>query len=203
MMRFPILLAAFVFASGLHAAEIELGGRYVRMIAKGDTGELDIATSGGFGANVEVFWFDHVSTRLSATFLNPAAILYPDNPPPSDVDLGTLGIDVYAMTARVHLRPQSRFSFYAGGGAALADVGDLDDQFGDSVAIEFDPEIAFVGELGVRYRILPRLTFEFGVTYMPLEAQGNAQTLTDPRVQIPETLAIDPLLLSAGASWRF
>ncbi|HEV7242372.1 MAG TPA: outer membrane beta-barrel protein [Thermoanaerobaculia bacterium] len=188
-----VFLCVLLIALPLHAAEIEAGGSHVIAMAAGDTGTLDVKTSRGFSAHVEVFWSDRVSTRGTATFLNPAAILFPDNPPPTDVDLGTLGLDIYSATARIHFG--NRFSAFAGGGAALVVIGNLDDQFGDAVEIEFDPETTFVAEAGVRYRIHPRVVLEMGVTYMPLELEAPAP--------LPSSIAVDPLIVSAGAAWRF
>ncbi|MGZ5432703.1 MAG: hypothetical protein ACXWH7_07205, partial [Thermoanaerobaculia bacterium] len=111
------VLSVLLLAAPLHAADIEVGVQHVIAIA-GDTGELDVATSRGFGAHLDVFWSDRVSTRVAAVFVNPAAILYPDNPPPGDVDLGTLGLDIYSATARFHIAPRARFSAFAGAGAA-------------------------------------------------------------------------------------
>lgn len=202
MRRAFVFLLFLLSTLPLHAAEIEAGVQHV-IAMTGDTGTLDIKTSRGFSAHVEVFWSDRVSTRASATFLNPAAILFPENPPPTDVDLGTLGLDIYSATARIHTKPRRRFSAFAGGGAALVAIGNLDDQFGDAVEIEFDPEMTFVAEAGLRYRLYPEIVLEVGVTYLPLEAEANILRPNDPRYPLPSTIAVDPLIVSVGAAWRF
>jgi hypothetical protein len=196
------LLLLLLLAVPLQAAEIEAGGQHV-LSRYGDNGELEIETSRGFSAHAEIFWRDALSARVSATFLNPATIFYPDDPPPADVDLGTLGLDLYAVTARWHLAPQARLSAFAGAGGALVVIGNLDDRFGEDVEIEFDPEMAPVVEAGVRYRFRPRIFLEAGVTYVPVEAEGNVIRSSDPRVQVPETIAVDPMMVSVGAAWRF
>ena len=193
-MRRASFLLLFLLAVPLHAAEIEAGGQHVIAIPS-DTGELDIATSRGFGAHVEVFWTDRVSTRAGALFVNPAAILYPDDPPPNDIDLGTLGLDVFSLTARFHIGPNRRVSGFAGGGPALVIVGNLDDQFGDQIEIEFDRETTFVAEAGVRYRVLSHVYFEGVVAYLPLELEGVPP--------VPAKMAVDPVIVSVGAAWRF
>ena len=193
-MRRASIVLLLLLAVPLHAADFEAGGQHVIAMPK-DTGELDIATSRGFGAHAEVFWTGRVSTRVTAVFLNPAAILYPENPPPTDVDLGTLGLDVYSVTRRFHVAPRARFSAFAGAGPALVSVGNLDDQFGDEIEIEFDEETTFVVEAGLRYRVLPRLYFEGAAAYLPLELEGKAP--------LPASIAIDPWIVSVGAAWRF
>jgi len=196
------LLLLLFLAVPLQAAEVEAGGQHV-LSMYGDNGRLEIETSRGFSAHAEIFWREALSTRVSAIFVNPATILYPDDPPPSDVDLGTLGLDIYAVTGRWHLAPQARLSAFAGAGGALVMIGNLDDRFGEDIEIEFDPEIAPVVEAGLRYRFRPRIVLEAGVTYLPVEAEGDVRRSTDPRAQVPETIAVDPLIVSVGAAWRF
>jgi hypothetical protein len=187
-MRRAVLLLALVLAVPLHAADVEAGAQHVMATPRGETGALDIPSSRGFGAHLEVFWSERISTRAAAVFLNPAVHL-------DGTDLGTLGLDVYSATARFHLGPRRGFSAFAGAGAALVQIGNLDDQFGDEIEIEFDTETAFVVEAGVRYRIHPRIVLEAGAAYVPLELEGPAP--------LPPDVAIDPLVISAGAAWRF
>ncbi len=196
------VLCVLLLAAPLHAADIEVGLQHVIAIP-GDTGELNIATGRGFGAHLDVFWSDRVSTRVAAVLVNPAAILYPSDPPPADVDLGTLGLDIYSATARFHVAPRARFSAFAGAGAALVTIGNLDDQFGDAVEIEFDQETALVAEAGVRYRVHPRIVFEASAVYVPLEIEGNVRRATDPRIVVPSPIGLDPVVVSVGAAWRF
>ena len=181
---FVLLLAAPAFA-----ADFEAGIRHVVMNAMGESGELDLPMSRGFAATGEVFWTERLSTQFAASFVNPEAILHPAGAEP--VDLGTLGIDIYSATARWHFTPAARFSAYAGGGAALVMLGNLDDQFGDEVLVEYDNQTTFLGEAGVRYRFRPRLFLDLGVAYMPLSADGEIE------------LNVDPLTVSGGIAWRF
>jgi outer membrane protein W len=187
-MRRVFVLLLLLLAIPLRAADVEAGGAHVIAMPRGETGALDIKTSRGFGAHVDVFWTDRVSTRASAVFLNPAAYL-------NGIDLGTLGLDIYSVSARLHFRPQSRLSAFVGGGAALVSVGNLDDQFDDEIEVEFDPETTFVAEAGLRVRIHPRIVIEASAAYLPLELEAPAP--------LPSTIAVDPLIVSVGAAWRF
>ncbi|HEY0372715.1 MAG TPA: hypothetical protein VGD79_11975 [Thermoanaerobaculia bacterium] len=194
-MRSALVLAILVTLP-LRAVDIEAGVEHVFAMPMGDTGELEIPTSRGFGAHLEIFWSERVSTRASAVFLNPAAILYPDNPPPNDIDLGTLGLDIYSATARFHFARHRGFSGFAGGGVALVEIGNLDDQFDDEIEIEFDPQTTFVVEGGVRYRVHPHIVLEVGAAYLPLE-------LKDAPPPLQPSIGVDPLLISAGVAWHF
>lgn len=203
----PYLLLLPLLAVPLHAAEVEAGGHHVIVAPLGDGGfdggEIDVKLSRGFAASAEVFWSERFSTNLAATFINPETILFPSSPPPNDVDLGTLGLDTYSLTARYHFAPASRFSYYAGGGAAYVLIGNLEDRFGDDLEIEFDPETALVAEAGVRFRFRPRLFVTLNVAYMPLEAEAEVVLDDNTGLALPSTLALDPLTVSVGAAWRF
>jgi outer membrane protein W len=194
------VLFALLLALPVAAADFEIGVRHVVAIPTGDSGDLDLPLSRGFAATGEFFFTPRVSAQASALFVNPEAILFPSAPPPNDVDLGTLGLDVYSATARVHFAPERRLSAFAGGGAALVILGDLDDQFGDEVEAEFDNELTLVVEGGLRYRFRPRVFFDLSASYLPLEAQPK---ITRSAYALPETMGIDPLIVSVGVAWRF
>jgi hypothetical protein len=190
------------------AAELELGIRHLAMAPSGDSafagGELDVVSSRGFAATAEVFWTPRVSTQLAATFFNPAAILLPSNPPPNDLDLGTLGIDIYSLSGRYHWRSARTLSVFAGGGAAIVILGDLEDRFGDDIEMTLARETAFFVEGGVRYRVRPSIVFDAVVSYMPLEATPNfVRNDSNPRVALPPSVDLDPVTVSVGAAWRF
>jgi opacity protein-like surface antigen len=188
MKRIVLILLLALPAFG---ADVEAGIRHIVVFPIGDSGTLDIPMSRGFGATAEVFWSERLSTQFAASFANPEAILRPENAEP--VDLGTLGLDIYSASVHYHFAPQSRLSAYAGAGAALVVVGNLDDQFGDDFEATFDSETTFLGDAGLRYRVLSRVILDLGVTYMPLS----------PRSDQIEGVNVDPLIVTAGASWRF
>ena len=194
MKRIALLL---FLALPLAAADFEAGVRHVVVKTLGDSGELELPLSRGFAATGEVFWSKRVSTMLAASFVNPEAILR------NEVDLGTLGLDVYSLTARWHVAPDARLSGFAGAGPAIVRIGNLDDQFGDVYEADFDNETTLALDGGLRYRLTPRVALELDVLYLPLDAKPIVRKATDPNVQLEETLGIDPLIVSVGASWRF
>lgn len=193
-----VLLVAFPLA----AADFEAGIRHVIAMPTGESGDLDIPMSRGFSATGEVFFTPRVSAQFTALFVNPEAILYPSAPPPDDVDLGTLGLDIYSATARVHFGAARRLSAFAGAGGALVVIGNLDDQFGDEVEAEFDNETTFVVEGGLRYRFRPRIFLELSAAYVPIEGKPKIR-IAHSAYALPDKVGIDPLIVSLGASWRF
>lgn len=197
MMRFLLILLLAVPAFG---ADVEAGVRHLVVFPRGDAGDLDIPMSRGFGATVEVFWSERISTQFAASFMNPEAILFPPDAEP--VDLGTLGLDIYSVTARYHFMPRSRLSAYAGGGAAFVVIGNLDDQFGDAFEATFDSETTFLAEAGLRYRLMPRLFVALDATYLPLTAEPDV-LLNTGQLVLPREMDLGSVIMSAGLSWRF
>lgn len=205
------LLLFLSLAMPLRAADLELGIRHMSMSPRGDStfdgGKLEVVSGRGFGATAEVFWSPRFSTQIAATFVNPAAILFPTSPFPTlvpleDVDLGTLGIDTYALTVRYHLAPNARLSPFVGAGAAVVIFGDLEDRFGDDIEMTFDRETAFLVEGGLRYRVFPNVFLGAEVSYMPLEATTN-HVRNDTNLALPASVKLDPLTVSAAVAWRF
>ncbi|HEV7764946.1 MAG TPA: OmpW family outer membrane protein [Thermoanaerobaculia bacterium] len=194
-------IALFLLALPLRAADLELGMRHISSSPRANgafgNNEIDVEASRGFAATAEVFWTSRVSTQLAGTFVNPPAFIFPE-----DMDLGTFGIDTYSLTARYHLAPDARFSAFAGGGAAIVIFGDLEDRFADDIEMTFDRETALLVEGGLRYRASSRVVIDVAVSYMPLEATPN-HVRNDTTVPLPESVKLDPLMVSVGAAWRF
>lgn len=186
----------------LHAADVEVGIHHVATMMTGegsyDDFELEVELSRGFAASAEWFFSPRVSTQFSATFINPVAVINP-----GDVDLNTISLDTYAFAARYHFASASRFSTFAGAGVAYVSLGNLEERFDDRIEIEFDPQVTFLVEGGVRYRLHERIALSAALRYMPLEADSNVLRDERPGVTLPERISLDPLTLSVGAAWRF
>lgn len=127
------LIVLALLALPVFAADYELGIRHIVATPAGDSGALDIPMSRGFAGTVEAFWTGRISTQFAASFVNPEAI-YGD-----EVDLGTLGLDIYSATVA-------------------------------------------------------------GVSYMPLTARTS---VIRSNVVLPDEIRVNPVLVTAGATWRF
>jgi outer membrane protein W len=202
-MKTLALLLFTLVAAPLSAADLELGIRHVLAKPVAESGELDIGMSRGFGASAEVFWSERFSTALAATLVNPEAILIPSTTPDTPVDLGTLGLDVYSVAARWHVAPARRLSGFVGAGGALVQIGNLDDQFGDTFEADFDSEATFLLEAGLSYRVASSVFLDVTATYLPLDGKPRVSLATDPNVALPATLSLDHAIVSVGAAWRF
>jgi outer membrane protein W len=191
-MRRLVLLAAFFACTTAAAQEIEAGLRHL-IVNTGSTGDLEVPASRGFAGTLEVFITPRFSAELSQSFVNPTAMY-------RDLDLGTLGLESTALTARWNFAPAARLSAFAGAGAAFVKIGNLDDQFGDEIDVEFDSELAPIAEAGLRLRVVPRLAAVLLVSYMPLAVTPNVRRTNVP---LPGELGLDPVTVGVGASWRF
>ena len=180
----------------------EIGIQHVGVVTTGDTGDLDVPLGRGFAITGERWVSPEFSTALTATFVNPEAILFPSNPPPNDVDLGTIGLQTTSLTARWNFRSEEFFSAFAGAGPALVRIGNLDDQFGDAVEADFDTRLTFVIQGGVRFRPwdIPGPALNLTASYTPLKAEPNVRKTNVP---LPGELALNPVTIGIGASWRF
>lgn len=200
------LMLFFVPALPLSAADVEVGLRHLVVLLPETSfagGTLELPLSRGFAATAEVFLSDAWAVHASAGFVNPEAILYPAGGDPPDVDLGTLGLDMWAVMARRHVAPRARLSGFVSGGVAYVQIGNLDDQFGDDVHAAFDPAFAARVETGLRYRLLENIHLELAASWMPLDAETSRIRADDPRVSLPASVELDPLTISGGVSWRF
>lgn len=202
-MRRLLLLA--LLAMPASAAEIEAGIRHVAagMMGDGrfDGGDLHIPHTRGWAMTGEVFWSDRLSTHAASTFINPAVFLRPSDPGRPEIDLDTVGINTWSLTARWNFG--SRWAPFAGAGAAYALFGTLDDRFGDDLEFELENQLTFVAEAGLRYRILPSVSLDVGAAYMPLDPETRIVHSEDPALRLPEEIELDPLLITGGVSWRF
>ncbi|HEX2060973.1 MAG TPA: OmpW family outer membrane protein [Thermoanaerobaculia bacterium] len=195
-MRRAFVVAFLLLALPLHGADYEAGIRHLAQMPMADSA-IDVVSSRGFAVTGEVFWRENVSAQFAAMFVNPAAILRPE-----DVDLGTLGMDLYSVSLRWHVAPRRRFAPFVGGGVALVTFGNLEDRFGEDIEMEFDDETAFFAETGLRYRFYDNLYLDVAVSYMPLEATAS-RVRNASSVTLPTSVPLDPVTVSAGAAWRF
>jgi membrane associated rhomboid family serine protease/outer membrane protein W len=198
-----VLAALVLMAMPMTAAQqYEVGIQHV-ILRPANTGEIDVATSRGFAATADWFVSDRTAAHFAATFVNPETILFPATPPPSDVDLGTLGLDIYSLSARYYVSPVARWSPYLGAGGAYVVFGNLEDRFGDDIDIEFDPELAPLAEAGLRFRFRRGIFFNAGITYIPVTATSNVRRNNDTRITLPAELKLNPVIVSVGIAWHF
>ncbi|HVS33674.1 MAG TPA: OmpW family outer membrane protein [Thermoanaerobaculia bacterium] len=180
----------------LPVSAADFGIRYLSTYIK-DSGKIEVPSSLGFGATAEVIWSRNLSTQLAGTFVQPAAILTSSN-----TDLGTIDMDVVSLVMRYRARDGSRFSPFAGAGAAVVFLGDLDDRFGNDIEAELETQTSLVVEAGVRSRISPRLTLEAAAMYLPLEPEVRVRR-NEGSAAIPPVITLNPIVVSIGISRRF
>jgi len=187
-----VVLLAFLAALPLSAADFELGMRHL-ILSSSESDSLELADSRGFAAIGEVFFTPAISAQFAAASAKPQATL-------GGVDVGTMGIESYSGVLRLHVLPRHRLSAYAGGGAAIVRLGDLDDQIGDAIDVHFEGQTAVVAEAGLRYRLLSNIYIDAGVIYMPVKADSRVGR---SNVAVPPRVELEPMTISISGSWRF
>jgi Outer membrane protein W len=199
-----ILLATFLSPAFAQRTSVEAGARYADIRFRGRNafgdGDLEIPGARGWAATLEWFRSPRVSVSFESSFFQPRAFLLSTQSPLAEVDLNVLAIDTHALTARLHFRPQARISPFVGAGGALVVFGVLDDRFGDQIHADLPRRKVPVFEAGIRFPMRPRVTIALAATYMPLDAELRVDKTNRP---LPASLEVDPVTVTAGASWRF
>ena len=163
----------------------------------GDDVDFNFDSDQGFGIGLNVFWSNRISTEFVASQFSPEAAFE------GDVDFGSSSLDMIPITATLqfHFAPDSRFDPYVGAGVAYVlfdefdGLDDLDEL--DIDEIDVDDDYGFVVNAGMSFDITPNFAIVADAKYVPIEAEINASGLA------PATLEINPLILSAGASFQF
>lgn len=169
-----------------------------------DPGSADVATDfdgdQGWGLALNIFWSNRISTEFAA------ATVEPDLNIRSAVPLSE-GLQMVPLTAvlQLHLLPRSGFDPYIGIGAAYVLFDDIEESREldevDVEAIDFDDDYGVVWNAGVSWALSAGLALYLDVKYVPIESAARAVFTQGPG-QATE-IEINPLMLSAGLSFRF
>ncbi|MHB0972367.1 MAG: OmpW/AlkL family protein [Thermoanaerobaculia bacterium] len=205
--KFALAVAALALvASPMFAQErsVDLTGYVSWMDPNGDNTIVDngedvdfnFDSDQGFGIGLNVFWSNRISTEFTASMFSPEAAFE------GDVDFGNSSLDMIPLTATLqfHFAPDSRIDPYIGAGVAYVLFDEFDNDELDELdfgAIDVDDDYGFVLNAGLSFDITPNFAILGDVRYVPIESEITASGLA------PSTLEINPLIISAGASFQF
>lgn len=165
------------------------------IVDQGEDIDFNFDSDQGFGIGLNVFWSNRISTEFTASQFSPEAAFE------GDVNFGNSSLDMIPITATLqfHFAPDSRIDPYIGAGVAYVLFDEFDGELDevDFDAIDVDDDYGFVINAGVSFDITPSFAIIADAKYVPVEAEINASGLA------PATLEINPLILSAGASFQF
>jgi outer membrane protein W len=169
-----------------------------------DVGDIDFESDQGFGASVNVFWSNRISTEFAMSVIDPDLNV---NSPSRGRIVFTEPLEMMPITAvlQLHLLGSSRFDPYVGVGGGyilfedIEDRNDLDDI--DFERIDFEDDIGLVLNAGFRLGLTENFGIYLDGKYMPLETAATPVFTDGPDEEVD--IAINPLILAAGISFSF
>jgi outer membrane protein W len=163
---------------------------------------LDFDSANGYGAAVNVFWGNHLSTEFAAYVADSDVRVRPVGGG-NDIN-GDLEIIPITATLQYHLMPEGRFDPYIGGGVAYVlfdnvdNTSDLNDVFvGD---IDFKDDYGFVANAGLSIDLTSKLALNVEGKYVPVDSAATAHL---PSGTEKVDISVNPLIFSAGLQFQF
>ncbi|HEU4523152.1 MAG TPA: OmpW family outer membrane protein [Thermoanaerobaculia bacterium] len=168
-----------------------------------DLEDIEFDSERGWGASVNVYWSDRVSTEFALSLVEPDLNV---SSPTRGRILFTEPLEMMPVTAvlQYHFLGSSRFDPYVGVGGGYVLFQDIERREDiDEVEfdrVDFEDDIGFVANAGLRIGFTPNVGIYLDAKYMPLNTTAvvvNGGFAEDQRVNV------DPLILAAGISFSF
>jgi outer membrane protein len=210
------LLLAIALALPLHAANrtFEITGFYTRVDTNSSgtfnsttpNQDFDISfdSKAGYGASVNFFVGETFSIELAGSVVKPDAQLQGIA---GAVGSANPNVRMVPLTAVLqwHLIPKGFIDPYVGAGAAyvLFDSVDNTQNPGNLQVrrIDFKDDAGLALNAGVGFAISPSFAITVDGKYIPLKSSASAVFITGPNSET--RVKINPVMLSAGLTWRF
>jgi outer membrane protein len=212
MKRFSLILVVLLFSTPMYAADrfFDVTGwaSWVDPNSEGtfdvnSTDRFDVNFDGtlGYGAGVNIFFGDRISTELSVIRVQPEASLAVRG---RAVRTAAVDVEMIPITAVLqwHFAPNSRIDPYIGAGAAYITFGDVDSpaDLGDISVGEVDSDyLGLVVNGGVSIGLSDRFAIVGDIKYVPTGASATGFLQDGTKT----TIDINPVIASAGLSIRF
>ena len=166
--------------------------------------DVELGDEMGFGAAVNIFWGERISTELAVSQVDSPFVLAPRVRP---INVSETEVNMIPITAvlQFHFIPEGIIDPYIGAGAAYivfgGDVRDegnagnlaLDDIEGDDLGLVINGGLSF--RLGSNFAIVG------DVKYVPTSSAARAVLNNDEGTETD--LEVSPIIVSAGLSLRF
>ena len=175
-------IGVFISTSQFDDSEIEDAG---------DIFDVEFDEDMGYGVLYNRFWTNSFSTEFAYQKLGAdLTVSFED----ITEDAGELDLDILSATAQIHFARGSIISPYIGGGAAYisGEAGSIDsDELEDA---DLENEIDFLANAGLNVGLGRSLIVFLDGKYILYEARGEDD---------PDSLEINPLIISGGIKFRF
>lgn len=213
-LRMMILVAAALSASTPLVAQsgLEVGAHYVRLDPSGSNrfddadAELELDNGSGYGVSLGLRLSGRWSVQAAIASTKSEASIRSDVPPAGSFPLGELKLVPVTATVRLHLLGDARLDPYIGAGASWTSIDSLE---GDRLSdldleeIEFDDEVSYVAEAGLRVRISERFLLEAGAKYIPVTSDSVARFIGDAGPGSAVEVELNPIVITGGLIFRF
>lgn len=169
----------------------------------GDLDRLEFDTEQGFGAAINVFWTNRISTEFAASVTEPDLDMRFSEPGAPAI-AGSLEMMPITVVLQYHFNPEGRFDPYVGAGAAWVLFDEIESDNLDDInidAIDFDDDLGLVLNAGLSFDITPSLALNLDAKYVPVESAATARfgTIESDALDIE----INPLILGLGLQFQF
>ncbi|MCU1349966.1 MAG: rane protein [Acidobacteria bacterium] len=166
---------------------------------------LDVNFDGklGYGASVNVFFGEHISTEFGAFWVRPDARFSNGGPVFTGGDLKMIPI---TAVLQYHILPKGFIDPYVGAGAAYVlfdNVSGTSDLKNVGInQINFKDDVGLALNAGIGFALTPNFAIVADGKYVPLKSSATAVYATG--TNSPGTkVKINPVIFSAGLSLRF
>jgi outer membrane protein len=207
------LIAAFTLLAAAPALaqsrSVDITGYYALVDPQGNSrpgfdllDEIELDSTSGFGAAINVFFTNRISTEFAAYLVEPEATFRErlvDRTGTSDLEMMPL-----TVTLQYHFNPDGRIDPYLGAGVAYVLFDELSDfpNTGTSLSsIDVDDDFGYVLNAGLSFDITPNFAIVGDVKYVPVEAGARAVFAGSPGQDFE--FEVSPLILSLGLSYQF
>jgi outer membrane protein W len=159
-----------------------------------DIASFELDEQAGYGLSFNHFWTNAFSTELAYHTFGAELSLAAGN---ESFTIGDINASSLSGTAQWHFRRGTRFSPYVGAGIAYVQ-GDFDavDELEAEANFTFDPETTGLFNAGANIAITDSLAIGLDAKWISWAPQAENDDES-------ESLAINPLLVSAGLRYRF
>ena len=163
---------------------------------------VDISFDGtlGYGIGANVFWGGRISTEFAIVRVD-SDVSFDDGVTTDDATAEMMPV---TGVLQFHFAPDAMIDPYIGAGAAYVLIDDVDrpDELPnlDFERLDFNDDVGLALNAGIGIRFAQNFGLTLDAKYVPLESSATAVTTTgDEEVRFD----INPVILSAGLSWRF
>ncbi len=170
-----------------------------------DNANLNFNSKVGYGAAINVFWADRISTEFAVSVVNPDVAFTSNNPAVPAFTGGSLQMIPITGTLQYHFNPNGRVDPYLGAGVAYVlfdNVDNISDLNNVTLRkIDFQDDGGFVANAGLSFDLSPHLAILGDVKYVPVRSSAKAEFASGPG----QTTKVDinPLMVAAGLSFQF